>query len=261
MDKSVSSLPAWFQRWGIGAWLVVGTVLVVIGAVWLLATTSSIVEPLIAGFVIGAVAGVVVNALERRGWPRAAGAGVVIVALIALGVLMVGLVLAGISSEAARIDASMAQALDKVQSWAKDLGITSASSAADEIRKAVPAVGHTLLKGVAGGISGLASLLVFLGFTAFTAFFLLKDAPTIGRWIERHMGMKPTEASVVMTDIIQALRRYLLGLTIIAGLSTAEVSGAVRIHDDLARLRASPLGDAAARAASTGVGAEVLQQT
>jgi putative heme transporter len=37
------------------------------------------------------------------------------------------------------------------------------------------------------------------------------------------MGMEPAEARVVMSDIIQALRRYFLGLTIIAGLSTAGV--------------------------------------
>ena len=64
---------------------------------------------------------------------------------------------------------------------------------------------------------------MFLGFTAFATFFLLKDAPTIGRWIERHMGMQPSEARIVMGDIIQALRGYFLGLTIIAALSTAGV--------------------------------------
>ena len=58
MNKSVSSLPAWFQRWGIGAWLIVGILLVVVGLVWLLEQTSSIVDPLIAGFVVSAVSGV-----------------------------------------------------------------------------------------------------------------------------------------------------------------------------------------------------------
>ena len=62
----MSSLPAWFQRWGIGAWLVVGMVLVVIGAVWLLEKTSSIVAPLIAALVVGAVSGALVNLLERK---------------------------------------------------------------------------------------------------------------------------------------------------------------------------------------------------
>ncbi|HZE04806.1 MAG TPA: AI-2E family transporter, partial [Solirubrobacteraceae bacterium] len=194
-----------------------------IGAVWLLAKTSSIVDPLIAGFVIGAVSGALVDRLERRGWPRGAGAGVVMVGLIALGLLVVALVLGGISSQGAHIDASMTKALDRVQGWAQDLGITAAPDAASEIKQAVPAVGHTLLNGVAKGISGLASLLVFLGFTAFTTFFLIKDGPAIGRWIERHMGMQPAEASIVLGDVIQALRRYFLGLTIIAALSTAAI--------------------------------------
>ncbi len=87
----------------------------------------------------------------------------------------------------------------------------------------MPAVGHTLLTGVIHGISGFASLLVFLGFTAFATFFLVKDAPALGRWIEGHMGLPPSQARIVMSDIIQALRRYFLGLTIIAGISTAGV--------------------------------------
>ena len=208
----MSSLPAWFQRWGIGAWLVVRMVLVVIGAVWLLEKTSSIVAPLIAGFVVGAVSGALVNLLEHKGWPRTAGAGVVTLLLFALTVLLVGLVLGGISSQASHIDTLLASALTRSWGWAQDLGITSASDAANEIKQAVPDLGRTLLKGVAGGISGLASLLVFLGFTVFTTFFLLKDAPTIGRWIERHMGLQPAQASVVMSDIIQEMRRYFLGL-------------------------------------------------
>jgi putative heme transporter len=223
MEKAVSSLPAWFRRWGVGAWLVVGMVLVLIGAVWLLEKTSTIVDPLIAGFVLGAVSGVPVDRLERRGWPRAAGAGLVIVALVVLAVLVVGLVLGGITSQAGHIDDSLAQALDKVQRWAQDLGISSAPDVAKKIANAVPEIGRTLLNGVASGIAGLTSLLVFLGSTLFAAFFLLKDGPSIGRWIERHMGMQPAEARTVLEDIIQALRRYFLGLTIIAGLSTAGV--------------------------------------
>lgn len=223
MDKSFSSLPMWFRRLGLSAWLVVGMVLVLVAVAWLLGKTAGIVDPLIAGFVIGAVAGVFVDRLQRHGWSRAAGAAVVTLGLVGLGLLTVGMVLGGISSQSGHIDASMSQAVDRVKGWAQDLGITAASDAAKEIKMAVPAVGRTLLRGVIHGISGLTSLVVFLGFTAFSAFFLLKDGPALGRWIERHMGLRPAEARVVMTDIIQALRRYFLGLTIIAGLSTAGV--------------------------------------
>jgi len=223
MERNGPLLPTWFQRWGVGAWLVVGMVLVLIGAVWLLGKTSSIVEPLITGFVIAAVAGAIVDYLERRRWPRAAGAALVILGLVAIMVVTVGLVLGGISSVSTQIDAAMSHALERVQGWANDLGITSASDAAADIKKAVPQIGHTLIKGLAGGISGLTSLLVFLGFTVFTSFFLMKDAPTMGRWIQRHMGVQPAEARVVLDDIVHALRAYFLGLTMVAGISTAGI--------------------------------------
>ena len=223
MDRNGSLLPPWFQRWGVGAWLVVGMFLVIIGAVWLLGKTSSIVMPLITGFVIAAVAGAIVDSLERRGWPRAAGAAIVILALVAVMVVTVGLVLGGITSQSTQIDAAMSHALERVQGWANDIGITSASDAAQQVKKAVPEIGRTLIKGLAGGISGLTSLLVFLGFTVFASFFLMKDAPTMGRWIQRNMGATPDEARIVLDDIVRALRGYFLGLTIVAGLSTAGI--------------------------------------
>lgn len=223
MDKSFTSLPMWFRRMGLGAWLVVGVVLVLVAAVWLLEQTSSIVDPLIAGFVLGAVAGVFVDRLQRLGWSRAAGAGVVILVLVVLGILVAGLVLGGVSSQAGEIGGSLSRALDKVRHWAEQAGISSAPSAANELRQAAPAAVRTLLTGVAHGISGLASIVVFLGFTAFAAFFLLKDGPALGVWIEHHMGVEPAEARVVINDVIHALRQYFLGLTIIAAISTAGV--------------------------------------
>jgi hypothetical protein len=244
-DLTVGSLPPWFRRWGTGAWLVVGMALVVVAAVELLSLTSSIVGPLIAGAVIGAVGGVVVDALERRGWPRVAGAAVVTLTLAALTLLVVGLVLGAITSQASHIDALLSQAVDKVEGWLNSLGITSASDAAKDIKKAAPDIGRTFLKGVASGISGLKSLLVFLGFTVFTSFFLLKDGPAMGRWIERHMGMRPAEARIVTGDILLALRKYFLGLTIVGAFNTAIVTlgGA----DHLPGQRSAPAGRAANR--------------
>ena len=223
-DLTVGSFPPWFRRWGVGAWLVVGMALVVVAAVWLLSLTSSIVGPLIAGAVIGAVGGVVVDALERRGWPRVAGAAVVTLTLAALTLLVAGLVLGAITSQASHLDALLSHAVDKVQGWAQSLGITSAADAAKDVKQAAPDIGRTLLKGVANGISGLKSLVVFLGFTIFTSFFLLKDGPSMGRWIERHMGMQPAEARIVTGDILQALRKYFFGLTIVGAFNTAIVT-------------------------------------
>ena len=209
------SAPPWLQRLGASAWLVVGIMLVLVGMVWLLGQTETITAPLIAGAVVGAVGGAVVGWLERRGLPRAAGAGVVMLGLVALGVLVAVAVLGGITSQRSQIDAATAGAVDKVEGWAADAGITSAAAAAQDVKEAVPQIGRTLLQGVAHGITGLTSLLVFLGFTAFIAFFVLKDGPVIARWAERHMGLPAAAAHVVTADLAHALRQYFLGLTIV----------------------------------------------
>src|SRR5690242_14993100 len=117
MGDAAASLPGWLRRWGAGAWLIVGIVLVVVGGVWLMALTKSIVGPLIFGMVVGAVAGALVDRMESGGLPRAAGAGIVMLGLVLVGVLVIGLVLGGITSQSANIDAATAHAVDRVQGW------------------------------------------------------------------------------------------------------------------------------------------------
>src|SRR3954453_9203873 len=117
MDRPLSTLPPWFQRWGIGAWLVMGMVLVLFGGVWLLATTSTIVAPLIAGAIIAAVGGVVVDRAERRGLPRVAGAALLTLALVLLAAAVVAMVLGGITAQESHVDASMSNAVDRVRRW------------------------------------------------------------------------------------------------------------------------------------------------
>jgi len=255
-DLTVGSFPPWFRRWGIGAWFVVGMALVVVAAVWLLSLTSSIVGPLIAGAVIGAVGGVVVDALERRGWPRVAGAAVVTLTLAALTLLVVGLVLGAITSQASHLDALLSQAVDKVQGWAQSLGITSAADAAQDIKKAAPDIGRTLLKGVASGISGLKSLVVFA--------LALADEGTTSAIV---MGLIIFAANGPLQQVVQPIvfgatlrlnPLVVFSVTIAAGtlfgmvgliLAAPLVSAGVRVHDHLADLRPAPAAETPSPAA------------
>src|SRR5689334_9398679 len=58
--------PPWLRDAGLVAWLLVGIVLVLVGAVWLLAITSTIVVPLIVASLIASVAGPGVTWLQRH---------------------------------------------------------------------------------------------------------------------------------------------------------------------------------------------------
>jgi putative heme transporter len=68
------SSPTWLRNLGFSSWLLVGFVLVIVGLIWLLAETSTIVMPVILATVLGAVAGPLVGRLEGHKVPRIWGA-------------------------------------------------------------------------------------------------------------------------------------------------------------------------------------------
>ena len=99
------SAPTWLRDLGFSSWLLVGFVLVIVGLVWLLGETSTIVMPVILAAVLGAVAGPAVGRLERHRVPRVAGAILVLLGLVAIGALVFFLVFHGISDQSKDISA------------------------------------------------------------------------------------------------------------------------------------------------------------
>jgi predicted PurR-regulated permease PerM len=115
--------------------------------------------------------------------------------------------------------------MERVQGWLVDAGVdtSGAASAVDSVEASVPDVIRTFVEGVSSGISGIASLLFGLSFAVFSLFFLLKDGPTMRRWVDRHLGAPEPVARVITGGVITSLRRYFLGVTIVAGFNAAVV--------------------------------------
>ena len=208
--------PEWLRNAGFASWLLVGFLLIVIGLIWLLGQTSTIVMPVIAAAVLGAVAGPAVGWFERHRVPRIGGAILVLLGIVAIGVLIFCLVFGGISSNSGEISAKLNQSLDKIQGWLTDLGIDNAENAKEGLQEAAPEIRTTLLSGVSKGVDGLSSLLFFLAFATLSTLFVLKDGPVMRRFINRHLGMPQADAEVVTSNIAKSLRSYFLGVTIIA---------------------------------------------
>jgi putative heme transporter len=210
--------PPWLRDAGIVAWLIVGIVLVLVGAIWLLALTHTIVVPVITATIIAAVGAPVVSAMQRRGIPRIAGTALLLLGIVALGVLLGVIVLGGITSQADDIAKRLSGATDKIAQWLKDLGVGSASADAAEsdAKSSVNSTGKLLLNGLASGIDALASLAAFAAFTVLSLFFLLKDGPQLRAWVERHSGIPPAVARVITRQMLRALRGYFGGVTAIA---------------------------------------------
>jgi predicted PurR-regulated permease PerM len=224
-----ASAPTWLRNLGFSSWLLVGFVLVIVGLIWLLAETSTIVMPVILATVLGAVAGPAVGWLEGHGVPRIGGAILVLVGLVAIGVLIFCLVFGGISAQAGDISAKMDTSLDKIQGWLSDVGVDNAQSAKEGAQEAAPEIRTTLLSGVAAGIEGLKSLVFFLAFAILSTLFVLKDGPVMHRFINRHLGIPQADANIVTTNIAKSLRSYFLAVTIIAAFNAILIGGAALI--------------------------------
>lgn len=217
--SGIFSAPAWLRDLGFSAWLLVGVGAALVGAIFLLAQTQTIVMPVMTAAILASVTVPMVDWLKRHGVPRGAGAVLVFLGIVSIGV-GVG-VMSGIASQADSLSGRLHAGADEIESWVRGLGVAS-STAADANQHASASISagfKALTAGLLGGVDKLASLAVFLSFAAISLFFMLKDAPTLGRFVERHLGMPVPVARTVLGQVSRSLRGYFVGVTIVAAWS------------------------------------------
>jgi putative heme transporter len=217
--------PGWLRDLGFSSWLLVGVAAALAGAVWFLSLTNTIVLPVITAAIIASVTAPVVDWLKAHRVPRGAGAAIVFLAIVAIGIAIGVIVMTGIASQADSLGEKLQAGASQIESWGKDVGVNAATAqdAKEHANASVSAGFKALTKGLAAGIDELASVAVFLSFTALSLFFLLKDAPTIGGFVERHLGVPVPIAHTILGRVAGSFRGYFLGVTIVAAWSAAIV--------------------------------------
>src|SRR5215207_2757056 len=130
----VLAVPSWLRDLGLAAWLLVGVTLLMVGIVWLLSLTDVIVTPVLTAAVVAAVASPLVGWLHRRGFPRGLASALLLLAIVGLGVVVVVVIIAGITSQSAGLASHLSDATSKLEGWLQDLGVNagSAQSAKDD---------------------------------------------------------------------------------------------------------------------------------
>jgi predicted PurR-regulated permease PerM len=216
--SSVFSAPRWMRDLGFASWLLAGVALLLFGLVWMLGAVSTIADPVLAGLVMATVASPAVARLQARGIPRVGGTILILLLLLVIAIAVALLVLGGIYSQSAQISSEASAASSRVQGWVQDAGVSSsgAATASSSAQGATSQVLSTLVHGVGKGIRGLTSLAFFISFTFFALFFTLKDGPALRRLVEGHLPVPLPAAQVIVGGVIAAMRRYFLGLTIVA---------------------------------------------
>jgi len=223
--SAVFSAPRWLRDAGVAAWLLVGVAALLLGLTWVLGITSTIVVPVLVGLIISTVASPAVSWLHRHRLPRAVGALIVLLFVIAIALLIVLLVVGGVRAQSDTITAEANAAADKLQHWLKNLGMndSGASTTSNNLKSSVPDILSVFTKGLAAGIKGLTSLGFFIAFSAFGTFMLLKDGPLLRRWVNGHLGVPHVIADTITGRVIRSVRMYFLGTTIVAGFNAVVV--------------------------------------
>lgn len=218
--------PGWLRDLGRTSWFLVGFLALLAAVAWLLAAAFTIVGPLVAATIIATVTVPSVARLQRHRVPRAAGAALVLVALAAIAGVIVVLVIGGITSQHDAIAKESGKAVNHLESWLKSLGVdqSGASGASSSVKSDAPTVIATLLKGTIHGLQGLTSVVFGISLAFLSTFFLLKDGPTMRRWLDRHLGVTNAVGQTITGGVIRALRGYFRGVTIIAGFNAAVVT-------------------------------------
>jgi predicted PurR-regulated permease PerM len=224
--------PRWLRDAGRSAWLLVGLLAVVVGLIWLLAETYTIVGPIVCALIVAVVAMPLVRWLDRH-MPRALAAALVLVAVAAVAVLILVIVVAGITGQSAELSAQASAGVDHLESWLRSAGVdtSSASGVAKAVKSAAPQMISTLVHGVVHGLTGLASLLFGMSFAALGTFFLLKDGPQMRGWIDRHVGLPEPVARTISGSVITSLRGYFRGVTLVAAFNGVVVGLAALLLD------------------------------
>ena len=209
--------PPWLRDLGRTSWLLVGLLVLLVGLIWLLAETYTIVGPMVCALIVAVVAMPIVRVLDRH-MPRALAAAIVLLAVAAICAFIVVIVIAGITGQSAEISAQAAAGVGRLQGWLQSLGVdsSSASGASSTAKQAVPDMISTLVHGIVRGIRGLTSVIFGLSFAALGTFFLLKDGPGMRRWVDGHVGIPEPIARTISSSIIVSLRGYFRGVTFVA---------------------------------------------
>ncbi len=224
--SDVFAAPKWLRDLGLASWFLAGVAILLVGLMFLASVTATIVEPVTLGIVVATVAAPLVTWLGRHRVPRALGAAIVLLSLVAVAILILLLVIGGITSQSAEIHTELNAALPKIQDWLTKVGISSsgAQSATDNAQQSTGPTISTLLHGVFTGIRSLASLAFGASFAALTIFFVLKDGPSMRQWFEAHMGVGKPVARIITGNVVQSLQRYFGGVTIVAAFNGVVVS-------------------------------------
>src|SRR5215831_9006093 len=109
--EAVFTAPTWLRAFGRTSWLIVGALLVLLGLIWLIGATFTIVGPLVCGLIVAVVMAPLVERLDRH-MPRAAASALALLLIVAIAIGIMLIVVAGLTDQADAIGKRLSDGID-----------------------------------------------------------------------------------------------------------------------------------------------------
>jgi predicted PurR-regulated permease PerM len=231
-------IPDWFKRAGVGAWYLIGIVIVLTGLAYALHLLATLVVPTLFAVLLGATFMPAVDWLERHHVGRTWGALIMTVLIVVGAFALLALMTVGVVNQWPTIETQVQAAADWINESLQKLNIDP--SLIDSAKKTLTGSVGSWAQGIFGGaLQGISTLATF-AFGAFIGLniliYVLIGGRRIGRWFSEHMGpVPPPVGYAILANSARFLRGYIWGSTLIGLFNGAVVGlGAVVIGVPLA---------------------------
>ncbi|WP_239088192.1 AI-2E family transporter [Planosporangium mesophilum] len=215
------------------AWSLIGVALLVVAAMLVLMVLRPIVLPLLVALFLAIAFLPVVDALARRRVPRVIGAAAALLIVVLLGAGATLLVVWGIASQQFQVSQDLSDAVGGLHGILASKGVDG--NVAEAAQQSVRHVAGTLVAGLLPAVGNLlgATVNVVLGmFVAlFVCFFLLRDGHALAAHVAGWIPLPAPLGRSLLSQSATAIRRYLLGLTLLGVFNAVLVAaGALILH-------------------------------
>ena len=207
---------------GVRSWLLLGLAGVAAIAIWLLTLSTSIVIPLILAVILGVVFAPLVDVMQRYKVPRALGATIAMLLVLAIAGGTIWIVVTSVIGQWSIISKQLTSAYNSLAVWFDTLDIPASAQKTVQsgVQQVLPKVGQWFANLVFSSLSSAAAF-AFGTFLAFyMLFFTLKDSELITRSLGRSMGLPHELGESIVRDSFSAVRQYFQGTTLLAFITT-----------------------------------------
>ncbi|GIH95721.1 AI-2E family transporter [Planobispora siamensis] len=231
MTTSRPAASARMRALGTAGWQFTGLVAACAIVLFLLFVLRSLLMPLLVAAALAVVFLPLVDRIASRRIPRSIVAVLCCLAFIGVVVLCAVILAVSLYGQAGEIGTVLDRAVDHLREVAAGLGLSQeqVTSVKQDVVKAAPAVVTGLVSGLADGAAAVMQVVLGVVLGLYIMFFLLKDAEIMESAVVRTLPLPSALGHEAAGRAAVLVRRYLLGVTLIALVNTVLVAAGALI--------------------------------